>query len=126
MNTGRKIFFFILLLISSPIFGQGKWVQYITTVNGGIPTAAAFLNEQYGFVETNTGWYRTTDGGKNWISILGLPRYTASHLNFYYYTPDTIFVNGKFESDDSGFTWKGLPQPTISNSLYYNAGIFYD
>jgi hypothetical protein len=126
MNVCYKIIICILLYAAPSLYGQGKWVRYITRINGSIPVSGKFLNETFGIAETATAWFRTDDGGKTWTPCTGLPVVTASHLNIYYYTPSNIFVNGRFESKDSGRTWTPLKSPAFSNSIYIHDSVIYD
>jgi len=107
----------------SPLFGQGSWTPFITNVNGNNPNSAVFLNEQYGFVSTSGGTFRTTDSGKTWvhINLAG----SIGKNQFYFYTPSNIFFNGELESTDSGMTWRTLVQSS-DGQLYIKNGIFFD
>ena len=113
----------ILLFPTFSLFAQG-WTPFVKNINGNPPIGAAFLNESYGFVSIPGVNYRTTDGGKTWarINIAG----NISKSQFYFYTPGNIFFGGKWESIDSGMTWKLLPKPAASGNIYIKNNIFYD
>ena len=104
------------------LYAQGKWVPFVTTIEGYPPQFASMLNEQYGFVQTQKGTYRTTDAGLTWVLMGGAP---GLWNGIYYYTPANLFVSGSMESTDSGRTWKSLNQPA-NGPLYILNGIFYD
>jgi hypothetical protein len=111
------------IIFANPIFGQGKWIPIVKDIGGYPPTGAAFLNENYGFVSTIKGTFRTTDGGRSWIKTNLAPGINRSQ--FYFYTPSNIFFAGAYESTDSGMTWRGLRQPS-DEQLYIKNGIFFD
>jgi hypothetical protein len=108
---------------------QGKWTPFIISLEGNPPIAAAFLNEQFGFVKTDNAAFRTTDGGKTWTKLQAMPwtvSWSDAPSQFYFYAPNDIFLDGKYESIDSGNTWKQLLSPTPSGELYIKDGIFFD
>jgi hypothetical protein len=124
----RIIFIFFLYLGTAAglLHAQGSWTAFVTNLGGSPPQAASFLNEKFGFVETAGNWYRTTDGGKNWVLTYGLGVQGLLHLNFYYNTPDNIIVNGAFESINGGLTWQKWGNPSLSESIYEKDNILYD
>jgi hypothetical protein len=106
------------------LHAQG-WSVFCSSIEGNHPSGALMLSEQYGFVFTQKGLYRTTDGGKNWLFINGGP-WGYARDQFYYYTPSNIFVRGEYESKDSGITWQQLPHPAPSGFIYIHDSTIYD
>ncbi|MEP7235022.1 MAG: hypothetical protein ABI778_06980, partial [Ignavibacteriota bacterium] len=126
MNRFILIVLFLLSIAPAGVLAQGTWVPFITGIGGKPPMAASFMNEKIGFVETQTGWYRTVDSGKTWVLTRGLGLLSIVHLNFFYNSPDNIIVNGSYESLDGGLNWKKIGNPTLSESIYEKDGVIYD
>lgn len=93
--------------------------QLIDQHEGGQIKSVHFVDEYFGWVvgEGTTGFYRTTDGGENWIegeflfsSIFFIDRYTG-------WATDDNFNNGIFKSTDNGATW--VQKSSISSSNVY-------
>ena len=103
-------------------------MPFVTTLENRSPIAAAFLNENFGFVKTDSAIFRTTNGGITWTKLKGMPwmTYTDQSDQFYFYKPDDIFLAGTYESIDSGTSWRMLPNPTGSHCLYIKDGVFFD
>jgi hypothetical protein len=117
------IFIFLTGGAIGSLRAQGYWVPFVTSIDSSPPLRGQFLNEQYGFVATKKGEYRTTDGGITWTIIPNFPSYNRY---FYFLNPQNIFLDGALESNDSGLTWKKLNQSAPSGNIYIKDGIFYD
>ncbi|MEI8133873.1 MAG: T9SS type A sorting domain-containing protein [bacterium] len=121
----------ILILLACLCLGicdslaQGSWTVVADSIQGHPPVAAAFLNEFYGFVKTDSMLYRTLDGGKNWFAMPQVPWESASE-QFYFYRPDDIFIGGIFESRDSGMSWQPVGSPRVNDRIYILGNTFYD
>lgn len=122
-----KRFIFIFLILTGGAIGslraQGRWAPFVTSIDSSPPLRGQFLNEQYGFVTTKKGVYRTIDGGLTWTIIPNFPNYFRY---FYFLNPKNIFLDGAYESNDSGLTWKNLTQSAPSRNIYIKDGVFYD
>ncbi|MEI8133446.1 MAG: choice-of-anchor D domain-containing protein [bacterium] len=112
---------------TSEVSAQAGWTQIQGPQGYGPILAAGFLNEQFGIIQTrNANWFRTTDGGTTWQPSVGLPTISFTRFVIYFYTPAEIYINGRYESLDSGKTWHTLVSPAANGALYIKAGIFYD
>ncbi len=125
----KKYFIVLILLCLGGAFAslqaQGKWAPFVTTLENHPPVAAAFLNIKFGFVKTDSGVFRTLDGGATWVKLKAMP-WTSPKDQFYFYKPNDIIIAGTYESFDSGTIWIKLPYPTPSHQIYAKDGVFYD
>ena len=95
--------------------------QLIDQYQGGRIRSVYFINEDYGWAvgEGTTGFYRTTDGGKNWIES-GNRYSSVFFINQYagWATSDN-YDQGIYKSTDGGITWT-QKNPTSSSRIYFS------
>jgi photosystem II stability/assembly factor-like uncharacterized protein len=98
--------------------------QLIDQHEGGQIKSVHFVDEYFGWAvgEGTTGFYRTTDGGENWIesddlfsSVFFKDHYTG------WATKDNFDI-GIFKSTDGGITWLQKCQSSCAN-VYFSDGI---
>lgn len=87
----------------------------------GATKSVYFVNENMGWTvgDGMTGFYRTTDGGENWIAGVGLYSSVFFIDQNIGWTTNDEYNTGIFKSTDGGITW--IQKSSVSSSsVYFN------
>ncbi len=103
--------------------GGATWTSFRATgIPDGWRTTRHFLDEQTGWVDTDDGVYRTTDGGRTW-AWKGAPRFNTEEIFLDEGSTPTTTVrrlrnsqNGYF-SRDAGDSWTSMQLPFPDHSF---------
>ena len=95
--------------------------QLIDQYQGGRIRSVYFINEDYGWAvgEGTTSFYRTTDGGENWIEGVGLFSSVIFINQYTGWATSDNYNQGIYKSTDGGITWR-QKSPTSSSRIYFS------
>ena len=95
--------------------------QLIDQYQGGRIRSVYFISEDYGWAvgEGTTSYYRTTDGGENWIAGIGLYSSVIFINQYIGWATSDNYNKGIYKSTDGGITWI-QKSPTSSSKIYFS------
>jgi photosystem II stability/assembly factor-like uncharacterized protein len=128
----KKLFVVLLTLVAMSVSGQVSWFSQTIDTSQNL-NYVKFFNSQTGFVTSDNKWYKTTNGGLNWIVFISVTNINSK----YFVTPNLIWYSHYYQPPvppynpyedlektvNGGLTWSSM---LSGNGIGYPAIFFID